>query len=86
MGLGRMTGVKTTVEISDALFQQAKAAAAEQGVSFRELVESGLRRVLKEVPPKKKFKLRDRSFRGDGLTPGTTWEGILDKAYEDRSG
>jgi hypothetical protein len=78
--------VKTTVEISDALFQQAKAAAAEQGVPFRELVESGLRHVLKEVHPRKKFKLRDCSFQGDGLTPGTTWEQILDKAYGDRSG
>jgi hypothetical protein len=81
-----MSSVKTTVEISDALFQQAKAAAAEQGVSFRELVECGLRHVLKEARPKKKFRLRDCSFRGDGLTSGTSWEGILDKAYEDRSG
>ena len=81
-----MRNVKTTVEISDALFQQAKAVAAEKGVSFRELVESGLRHILKEVRPRKKFKLRDCSFHGDGLTPGTTWEEILDKAYEKRSG
>jgi hypothetical protein len=78
--------VKTTVEISDALFEQAKAVAAQKGVPFRELLESGLRLVLKELRPKKRFKLRDCSFHGDGLTPGTTWEEILDRAYEDRSG
>jgi hypothetical protein len=78
--------VKTTLEISDALFQQAKAVAAEKGVPFRELVESGLRLILKEARPKKKFKLRDCSFHGGGLTPGATWEEILDKAYEERGG
>ena len=78
--------MKTTVEISDALFQRAKAVAAEKGVPFRDLVESGLRHVIREMRPKKKFKLRDGSFRGDGLAPGTTWEEILDKAYGDRSG
>jgi hypothetical protein len=78
--------VKTTVEISDALFQQAKAVAADQGVPFRELVESGLRLVVQQARPKKKFKLRDCSFHGDGLAPGITWEEIRDKAYEGRSG
>ena len=78
--------MKTTVEISDALFQQAKSVAAEKGISFRELVESGLRQVLSEARPKKKFKLRDLSFQGDGLAPGTTWEDIVNKAYEERSG
>ena len=78
--------VKTTVEISDALFQQAKAAAAEKGISFRELVESGLRHVLNEAQRRRKFKLRDCTFQGDGLAAGVNWENILHKAYEERSG
>jgi hypothetical protein len=78
--------MKTTVEISDALFQEAKRVAAEKGISFRELVESGLRNAIRDLRPKRRFKLRDCSFRGDGLTPGTSWEEILDKAYEERSG
>jgi hypothetical protein len=78
--------MKTTVEIPDALFQEAKAVAAEKGVPFRELVESGLRYAIRESRPKKKFRLPDCSFRGNGLTAGTTWEELLDRAYEGRRG
>jgi len=34
--------VKTTIEIPDALFRRAKSAAAEQGISLRELVSDAL--------------------------------------------
>jgi hypothetical protein len=39
--------VKTTLEISDALFRQAKSAAAEQGISLRELVLEALAEKLR---------------------------------------
>ncbi len=35
--------MKTTVELPDALAEEAKRVAQEQGVSFRELMVSGLR-------------------------------------------
>ena len=38
--------MKTTVELSEALFRRAKAEAALRGRKFRELVEEGLRLVL----------------------------------------
>jgi hypothetical protein len=85
-GIATIKTMKTTVDIPDALFQQAKAVAAERGVPFRELVESGLRLIVKGARPKKRFKLRDCSFHGDGLAPGITWEEIREKAYEGRSG
>lgn len=38
--------MKTTIEIPDPLFREAKAAAAARGESLRELVSSALRRHL----------------------------------------
>jgi hypothetical protein len=36
-------GMKTTLEIGDALFRQAKRRAADDGITFRQLVEQALR-------------------------------------------
>jgi hypothetical protein len=38
--------MKTTIELSDDLYQQAKAEAALRGRKLRELVEEGLRLVI----------------------------------------
>jgi hypothetical protein len=39
--------VKTTVEIPDPLFRQAKAAAAQKGISLKELFTGALREQLR---------------------------------------
>jgi len=80
--------VKTTVEIADPLFNQAKALAAKEGLSFRDLVEEGLRSVVETrkraaVEP---FRLRDGSFRGGhGLQAGVRWEDLAALAYENEA-
>ena len=38
--------MRTTIEISDGLFRRAKRRAAEEGTTFREIVESALARHL----------------------------------------
>ena len=38
--------MKTTVELPDALYRQAKVEAALRGRKFKDLVEEGLRRIL----------------------------------------
>lgn len=43
--------MKTTVELSDLLFDQAKAAARAQGVTLKALIESGLRMVIHPKGP-----------------------------------
>ena len=40
--------MKTTVEIPDELFRQAKAKAALEGIRFRELVVQGLQLVMEQ--------------------------------------
>ncbi len=45
--------MKTTIEVPDDLYRQAKAEAALSGRKLRDLVEEGLRLVLK-APPKKR--------------------------------
>ena len=82
-----VTHMKTTIEISDALFEEAKARAARDKTTLRALVEEGLRRMLAKDPAAKSgYVMPDRSFRGDGLQPGITgeWEQIRDILYKDR--
>lgn len=80
--------MKTTVDIPEPLLDEARRAAGREGTTLKALVEAGLRRVLAErrqrsVP----FRLRDASFKGEGLQPGVTsgrWESIRDAIYEGR--
>ncbi len=59
--------MKTTIDISDALFEQARAQAKARGVTLRALVESGLRLAIAQSrPTAQKFELQDFSF-------GTPW-------------
>jgi hypothetical protein len=55
--------MKTTIDIADALFDQARAQAKARGVTLRALVESGLRMVLAQSKPaSQRFEMRDFSF------------------------
>jgi hypothetical protein len=77
--------MKTTVEIPDALFKEAKTYAAKHDLTFREVVESGLRRAIGETGPKaRKFKLKDASFKGKGMVKDFTWEELRAMIYEGR--
>ncbi|MEO7036815.1 MAG: type II toxin-antitoxin system VapB family antitoxin [Polyangiaceae bacterium] len=79
--------MKTTIDISDALFERAKRLASKECTTLRELIEAGLRRELDERRAKKPFVLRDASVDGTGLQPefqGATWEQLRDAAYERR--
>ena len=79
------THMKTTIDISDGLFERAKRVASKERVTLRELIEAGLRRELAERCAKKPFILRDASVDGAGLQAefqGATWEQLRDAAYE----
>ncbi|HEX7671015.1 MAG TPA: hypothetical protein VF395_15575 [Polyangiaceae bacterium] len=78
--------MKTTIEISDSIFEHAKAVAAREGTTVRALVEDGLRQVLKSRRVAAKFRLRDASVDGNGLQPefkDASWERIRGAIYGD---
>jgi hypothetical protein len=81
--------MKTTIEISNSLLEEARKLAAKEGTTVRALVEQGLRRVVAERKSRSVFKLRKATFRGAGLqagASGATWEQIRDAIYEGRGG
>ena len=58
--------MKTTIEVSDALFATAKNVARERQITLRALIEEGLRRVLSESANQVKpaFRLTDARVHG----------------------
>jgi hypothetical protein len=83
--------MKTTIQISDSLFKEARKVAHGEGITLRALVEEGLRKAVSERHRRagKAFRLRKVTFKGKGLQPplsGASWDKILDVSYEGRGG
>lgn len=81
--------MKTTVEIPDALLEEARKVAARDRTTLRVLIEQGLRRIIAERKRGEAFRLRRVTFKGSGLQPGVAgagWDRIREMAYEDRGG
>jgi hypothetical protein len=77
--------MKTTVEITDSLFEEAKAEAASRGVSLRQIIEEGLRTVLSRREKRVRFHLRDGSFGpARGLHSTRSWDEIRETIYQGR--
>lgn len=83
------THMKTTIEISNHVLEQAKRVAARDGTTLRVLVESGLRLELTQRRAARRgFKLRDASFGGHGLQPVAAqagWDELRELAYQGRT-
>jgi hypothetical protein len=65
-----VTHMKTTIEIDDRLLEQMKARARQRGITLRRLLEEFARDGLSRPVQRRRFVLKDLSFRGDGLKPG----------------
>jgi len=81
--------MKTTIEISDSLLEETKRLAAKEGTTVRAFVEQGLRRIVAERKSRGVFRLRNATFKGEGLQPGVqdaTWERIREAIYQGRGG
>jgi hypothetical protein len=75
--------MKTTVEIPDALFREAKRYAAAHDLTLKEIVERGVRQVI-AAEAVKPFKLRRIPYRPKkgGMVKDFTWDEIRDIIYE----
>jgi len=82
--------MKTTVEISDSLLEEARKIAVRERTTLKALIEQGLRRAIAERRQAAgTFRLRKASFKGTGLQPGVagaSWERIREMVYEARGG
>lgn len=81
--------MKTTIEISDPLLDEARKVAQREGVTLRTLVERGLDCVVRESRRSGPFKLRRATFKGKGLQAefrSGSWETIRDEIYRGRGG
>jgi len=79
--------MKTTIQIPDSLFQQARRLAQREHTTLKALVEQGLRRIVAERQRRGGFRLRKVTYKGQGLQPqvaGASWEQIRDLSYEGR--
>lgn len=78
--------MKTTIELPDALVEQARRVAQEEGATLRALVEEGLQRSLEARRRKAPGQLDFPSYGGNGLTDefrGAPWGRIRDEIYRE---
>ena len=81
--------MKTTVDLPDDLLRRATRAARTRGTTLRELIETGLRLVLRRSRGGERFVLRSAVFEGRGLQAEFAdggWERMRAAAYEGRGG
>lgn len=76
--------MKITVELPDALIEQARRVAQTEGATLGALVEEGLQRSLKARRRAARCSLDIPSYGGNGLTDefqGAPWSRIRDEIY-----
>lgn len=79
--------MKTTVEIPDRLFREAKEYAARHGMPVRAVIEMGLRTVLEApAPGRRRFRLKTVTTKGQGLACDSDWSAIRSLIYEGHGG
>ena len=81
--------MKTTIQIPDTVFEEARKLAHREKTTLKALVEQGLRKVLSEHKQRNRFRLRNASFKGTGLQAhlaGASWDQIREASYEGRGG
>ena len=75
-----MNTTKTTLEMPDALFRRAKAAAATRGQSLKQMVIRALERDLQEHAPSRRLNVSStmRSIRTVAAANAARWKSKID--------
>ncbi len=80
--------MKTTIDISDALFASSKTLAQQNQTTLRALIEEGLRRVLRDAKTNTQsaFKLKDARVYGQEIlmTDPRDWQQLEDDHLSER--
>jgi hypothetical protein len=76
--------MKTTLDLPDSLFLEAKACARSRGVPFRQIVEEGLRAIIQSKASAGAFRMRDGSFGDVSRRSPREWTEIRQAIYEGR--
>jgi putative antitoxin of VapBC-like toxin-antitoxin system len=79
--------MKTTIQISDSILEEARQLAQRERTTLKSLVEEGLRRIISERKRRTRFRLRNAQFKGNGLQShlkGASWDQIRELGYEGR--
>jgi putative antitoxin of VapBC-like toxin-antitoxin system len=77
--------VKTTVNLPDELLREAQELARRERTTLRELIETGLRTMVRQRSTGSSFELADASVEGRGLQPAfrdASWQQIRDTIYD----
>ncbi len=77
------THMKTTVEIADALLDEARDHARRNGTTLRALVEEGLRLMLDEDPSVREEPFELLVWGEAGLKSGVEWRDLVRLNYEE---
>jgi len=81
--------MKTSIEIPNSLFEEARKLAHRERTTLKALVEEGLRRIISDRKKRNGFRLRKATFKGNGIQPhlaDTSWDRIRELSYEGRGG
>jgi len=81
--------MKTSIQIPNALFEEARKLAHRERTTIKALVEEGLRRIISDRKKGSRFHLRRATFKGNGMQPqlmDASWDKIRELSYEGRGG
>lgn len=81
--------MKTSIQIPNALFEEARKVAHRERTTLKALVEEGLRRIISDRKKRGGFRLRKATFKGNGIQPhlaDASWDRIRELSYEGRGG
>jgi len=81
--------MKTSIQIPNSLFEEARKLAHRERTTLKALVEEGLRRIISDRKQRSGFRLRKATFKGNGIQPqlaDASWDRIRELSYEGRGG